>query len=75
MQDMSLLCIYVKVCLSLIEELSVGGLRCNTELQESDLYPSSCSSIPWPGVRLSALSIILALCGIPRIPRPTMCKV
>ncbi len=44
------------------------------EPQESDLCPSSRSSIARPGVRLSALSIILALCGIPRIPIPPLLR-
>lgn len=66
---------YLPVCVHLIGELG-GWVRVwhGLEPQESDLCPSSHSSIPRPGVRLSALSIILALCGIPRIPRPPLLR-
>ena len=68
---------FYRVCVHLIGDLGwEGGSRVwrGVEPQESDLCPSSHSSIPQPGVRLSALSIILALCGIPRIPRPPLLR-
>ena len=68
-------CVHACVCVHLIGELG-GWVRVwhGVEPQESDLCPSSHSSIHRPGVRLSALSIILALCGIPRIPRPPLLR-
>lgn len=53
--------VYVHVS---ITQENGGG---SAEPQGSDLCPPGFSLILWPGVRLSALSIISALCGIPRI--------
>lgn len=57
-------------------EAGGGGSGCDGERSHRRLIyvlPATHRS-PRPGVRLSALSIILALCGIPRIPRPPLLR-
>lgn len=74
-------CVLVSVCALCVCLIGgagwVGGLGCDMEWSHRSLIyvlPTTHRSPPRPGVRLSALSIILALCGIPRIPRPPLLR-
>lgn len=63
--------VYVRVCVC---NRGVGGAGWGVGPQGSDLCPPGSSLIHRPGVRRTAVSIIPALCGIPRIPRSSVCR-